>query len=276
MGQAATDEGFELRGEATPLGPLLAGLWRSRSLIRMLARRDFAVRYRRPALGVLWAVGFPLVQAIVLAIVFTQIVRVRTEIPYPVFILSGVVPWAFFASTLTLAVRSITAASEIASKVYFPRAALPLATVGSSLYGFVPALVILVIVAALYGVPLDADLLFLVPATVLMVALTTAFSLVLAAAQVYFRDVAYIVQAAVQAWFYGSAIFYPLDIVSNEWLRDAVIANPVTGVVELFRGAFTGQVDGVAVVFTIAWTVVLLLAAAAAYQRYDRVFPDLW
>lgn len=270
------DYGFELRGEGSTLRRLIGDVWRSRSLIRMLSRRDFYVKYRRPTLGVLWAVILPLIQAVMLSFVFQRVVRVRVPVAYPVFVLSGILPWTYFSSTITSAVRSITGNSNIASKVYFPRATLPLVNVGSQLYGFTPTLGVLVLAAFYFGVPQGVRLLLLVPAVVMMVLLTAGFSMVLASMQVYFRDVAYVVSAVIQAWFYGSAVFYPVTLVPKGILRQLVIANPATGMIELFRVAIIGTRDysWPSISWTAAWIAALFVVASLIYRRFDRVFID--
>ena len=268
--------GFELSGESTPIPRLIADAWAARPLIRSLARRDFFVRYRRPTFGVVWAIIVPVIQATVMAIVFTRIVRVETTLPYVLFILSGIIPWTFFSTTIGSAVRSITSGSGIASKVYFPRCVLPLANVGTSVYGYVPSLVVLMIVALVVGVRPSPTWLLLVPATILMVVFTAVFGMFLAAVQVYFRDVAYIVGAVTQAWFYGSAVFFPVTM-THGLLRAVVLANPATGMVELFRAAFDGfhPYTVPALGWTLAWTLVIFVADLLIYRRYDRVFVDL-
>ena len=268
---------FELKGEVTPVRVLLADTWRARSLIRALARRDFFVRYRRPSFGMIWSVIVPVIQAAVLAVVFTRIVRVRTSIPFLLFVLSGVIPWTFFSLTLSSAVRSITGGSALASKVYFPRAVLPLTNVGTSFYGYVPSFIVLLVVALAVRVPVTVDWLLLLPATFVMVVLTAAFSLVLAALQVYFRDVAFVLAAALQAWFYGSAVFFPIAYAPPGAIRNLIIANPATGMVELFRAAFMGldRYSLPALWWTLGWTAALVMFAALLYRRYDRVFVDL-
>jgi lipopolysaccharide transport system permease protein len=270
------DYGFELQGEKTTLRKLITGVWRSRSLVRMLARRDFYVKYRRPTLGVLWAVVLPLIQAVMLSFVFTRVVRIKVPVAYPVFILTGILPWTYFSSTLSTAVRSITTGSNIASKVYFPRAVLPLVSVGSQLYGFMPTLSVMVIAAFYFGVPQGFALLLLIPATILMVLLTAGFSMLLAAMQVYFRDVAYIVMAVTQAWFYGSAVFYPVELVPKGIMRQLVLINPATGMIELFRVAVIGSrtYSAQSIFWTIAWCFALFFVSALLYRRYDRVFVD--
>jgi ABC-type polysaccharide/polyol phosphate export permease len=269
--------GFELRGETTPLPRLLRDAWRARFILRAISRRDFFTRYRRPSLGVIWSVVAPIVQASILAVVFTKIVRVQTSIPYMVFVLSGVVAWTFFSATLSSAVRAITGGSGIASKVYFPRCILPLTNVGTNLYGYVPSVVVLVVAAAAYRIHITPRWLMLIPATVVMVLLTSAFALVFAALQVYFRDIAFILGVIIQGWFYGSGVFFPIERVPEGTLRDLVVANPATGMVEMFRVAFMGfrPWSLTSLWWTLGWTAALFVFAAVLYRRYDRIFVDL-
>jgi len=273
---AKVEYGFELRGPVTPVRTLFRDIWRARSLLRMLSRRDFYVRYRRPSFGVLWAVGLPLLNAIVLSIVFSRIVRVRTGVNYPTFVMSGVLPWTFFAGTVASASTSITGGSGIASKVYFPRVLLPLVTELANFYGFVPGIALLFGVALYNKVPIGPSALILLPAVVALLVITDGFALVFAALHVYFRDVSFIVAASLQAWFYASAVVYPLTLVPRGPLRTIVELNPMTGVVELFRMAIFGIPPVTVAASAIAgWAVVLVAVGALLYRRFDRVFVDL-
>lgn len=268
--------GFELHGETTPIPQLLGNIWRSRSLIRLLARRDFYVRFRRPSFGLSWAIVVPLMQAIVLAVVFSVVIKVRTPIPIVVFVLSGVLPWTFFASGLSSSSLSIAGGSGMASKVYFPRAVLPIVSIGSNLYGFIPGLGILVIAAVAWRVPLGPHTLMLFPAVGLLVVLTAAFGLVFAAIHVYFRDVGFMIQASLTAWFYASAVIFPISLVPEGILRTIVLINPATGAIQFFRAAMGAPQEGwvFAVIATVVWSIVLLAIALLLYRRFDRVFVD--
>jgi ABC-type polysaccharide/polyol phosphate export permease len=268
--------GFDLRGESTSLRLLVRKTVESRTLLVMLARKDFFVRYRRASFGLIWAVALPLVQAVVLAVVFSHVLRIRTATNYPAFVYSGIVPWIFFSTTLSAASTSIVDGQDMATKVYFPRAILPLVPIGSAIYGYVPAVIILVGIALLGHVHLGLNWLLLLPATALMVLLTATFSLVLAALHVYFRDVRYLVTAALTVWIYLAPILYPLKWAPN-FLRHIIAVVPTTGMVELFRAGSVGADPGwvSSLVVTAVWAVALTAAAALLYRRYDRVFVDL-
>lgn len=270
-------EGFELRGESTPLSDLVRELWHKRRLIRLLARRDFHVRYRRPTFGLLWVVAVPVIHAAVLSAVFSIVVRVPTGgVPRPVFMLTGLLPWMYFSSTLSAAVTSITGGSGLATKVYFPRAMLPLLIVRSNLYGYGPRVVIVLASLLIFGVGIKLSILMLVPATFLMVALAAAFALVLAALHVYFRDMSFIMQVITQAWFYASGVFFPVDIVPEGILRTIVELNPATGMVYFFRASTVGSPLDLSLLWSpLIWTFALIAVAAFLYRRFDRVFVDL-
>lgn len=271
-----TSEGFDLAGESTPLRVLLRRMIASRKLLVMLAKKDFFVRYRRASFGLTWAVILPLVQAIVLAAVFSHILRFHAGTNYPTFVYSGLVPWFFFSMSLPLATTSIVDGQEMATKVYFPRALLPLVPIGSGFYGYVPAALILVGFALVFHVHLGLNWLLLLPATILMVILTSAFSLVLAALQVYFRDVRYLVTAALTVWLYLTPVLFPPGQLPG-LMRHIIAVVPTTGMVELFRAGSVGAQPGWvgSLLVTAGWTAGLLVVAALLYRRYDRVFVDL-
>ena len=272
---AAAVSGFELAGETTPIPELVGDIWRSRSLLGMLARKDFVVRYRRAAFGLLWAVAMPLFQALVVAAVLSKIVRFETGVDYPVFVYSGMVLWTAFSTSLTFASTSIVDAADLSTKVYFPRAVLPLVSVLSNTYGLLVGVLIFLVMAVVTGVSLDIGVLLVIPAVLLTLALTAGFALVFAALHVYFRDMRYLVQAALIVWFYASPVFYPLRVTKS--LRPLLEINPMTGAIELFRAGTIGadQAWGTSVVIAVVWAVGLLLVAAILHRRFNRVFVDL-
>lgn len=271
----SSDGGFRLTGRPVPLRDLLGDLWQSRTLLAILARKEFFVRYRRASLGLAWAVILPLVQATVLAVVVQHFVRFHTGLSYAVFVYTGTLAWSYFSTTISTGAGSIVDSQELSNKVYFPRAVFPLTTAAAGLYGLALSVVSAVVLAVVFGASLDVHILLLIPATALTVLLASAGALVVAVLQVYFRDMRYVIQAALIAWFYVTPVFYPLSAVGG--LRRLVEVNPVTGIVELFRASVGGADPGwwVSVGWTVAWTGALLGVALALYRRYDRICVDL-
>jgi lipopolysaccharide transport system permease protein len=213
----------------------------------------------------------------VLAVVFTRIVRIETGGNYGVFVFSGMLPWTFLSSSVVVGSTSIVDGSALATKIYFPRALLPLVTLGANVYGFVPGIAVLLVAAATIGEGVSLDMVLVVPATILMVTFVASLVLVLAALHVYFRDLRFIVQAVILAWFYGTPVIYPIELAEG-WLRTVLLVNPATGMVMLFRDAVSdsGTADlAIALGSTLAWTVVLGAIALTLHARRDRVFVDL-
>jgi len=273
---------LELTGEWTRPTQLIREVWLSRDLIAMLARKDFFVRYRRAALGVLWAVGLPLVQAAVLSVVFSyfRVIKTGAHVPLPVYVFTGMAAWSYFSSIVMSASTSIVDGASLSSKVYFPRAVLPLVHVRAGLYTLPINIVIVVIMALAWGVGLDAHVLLLVPAVLVLVWLTASLSLTLAALHVYFRDIRYIVQAIFTGLIYLTPVFLPLTIYANVahgYVLDVVLANPATGVVELFRLAIGGADSRwpTALGSTLGWCCFFTVASVYIHSRRNRLFVDL-
>ncbi|MFP5219531.1 MAG: ABC transporter permease [Actinomycetes bacterium] len=263
-----------LTGAWTPPLRLLRDVVAARALVATLGRKSFFVQYRRASLGVLWAVGLPLVQAIVLAVVFSRVARF--DVPdYTVFVLSGVVAFSFFQSTLSTGATAIVDNSGLSSKVYFPRAVLPLSQCVSGLFLLASSLVVLLVAALVLGAPVGLRTLLVVPGVLLLLLLTTSLVLVLSVVHVYLRDTKYLVQAASVGWLWLTPVVYPIDALGGA-LRVLVEVNPVTGPVQLFHAAFTtGAGSLMPVWWSVGWVVALAAAAVLLHARYDRVLADL-
>ena len=270
----STSEGFDLTATPPPVRSLIADVWRSRSLVAVLARKEFFVRYRRTSFGLLWAVGLPLLQATILTLVFSRLLRSRAP-DYAVYVFSGMVPWSYFSSTVGGGATAIVDNTSLSNRIYFPRAVLPLVSAVSAMYGVVVTVLLLVVMCVAFGVELGPEVLLLVPGVALVVALAASFALVLSALHVYFRDVRFLVAAALTVWLYVTPIIFQVDQLPGA-LRPLVRLNPMTGVVELFRFATVGASPGwtVSLLVTACWVVALVTAALVLHRRFDRLFAD--
>jgi ABC-type polysaccharide/polyol phosphate export permease len=215
------------------------------------------------------------VQAAVLAAVLSRFVRFETSVNYTVFVFAGTMAWTFFSAGITSGATSIVDNSSLSSKIYFPRLVFPLVSVLSGLYGLVVSAAVLIGLTLATEHTIGIEVLLLVPAIAALTALTIAFASVGSALQVYFRDVKWLLSAAVVPWFYVTPVVYPIDVTGG--LQPYIEANPATGVVELFRAATFGADPGwlTSLWWTIGWTVVLLAIGLAIHRRYDRVLSDL-
>lgn len=277
-GAAADDVVVRTVGGPRPRLAWARDLYDHRVVLLALARKDFQTRYKRASFGVAWAVVLPLLQAGVMAFIFAKVARFPVDgvgIGIGAFVLAGTVPYSYFSATLLTASTAIVDGSGMADKVWFPRAVLVLVPCLSNAAGFVIAAVLAVVVCPLVGGTLSFATLLVVPAAVLLLGLVGTAGMVLAAGHVYFRDVKFLLQAALFVWMYVTPVVYPRSALGDvAWLIDL---NPLTGPVELFHTAFGATSGGLVrpVLVSAATVVVLFVAAVEIHRRHDRLFVDL-
>jgi ABC-type polysaccharide/polyol phosphate export permease len=263
-----------LTGGGTPVRRLVAEVWASRELVVTLARKSFFVQYRRTALGILWAVGLPVFQALILALVFSRVARFAVP-RYPAYVLSGMVPWTYFNTSLQTSATSIVDNSSLSSKIYFPRSVLPLSTSLANAYALLVGTGVLVVFAAGYGATPGWRTLLLPVGALIVIALAASLGLVLSVTHVYLRDTRYVVQAAALGWLWLTPVVYPIEKLHGAF-RTAIEVNPMTGVVELYHAAvYEETIQTGPLLVTLGWIVAILTLGVVLHSRYDRVVADL-
>jgi lipopolysaccharide transport system permease protein len=253
-------------------------LWRHRELVIVLARRNITVRYKQTQLGLLWAVLQPLFTMVVFTFVFQRVAKISSDgVPYPIFSYAALLPWTLFATSLGQSSLSIVGASAMVGKVYFPRMAIPFATILSALVDFAVASMVLLGMMVYYGVYPNPEEALLLPFFILL-AVTTALGagLWLAALNVRYRDIQYIVPFLIQIGMFVTPVAYPATLVSQP-LRTILALNPMTGVVEGFRWALLDINAPSAPLLLISAAVSLVLFASGVlfFRRMERTFADV-
>ena len=252
-------------------------LWRYRDLALQLALRDITVRYRQTALGAAWAVLQPVGFMVVFSLFFGKLAGVSSDgLPYALFSLSGLVPWTFFATVMTLGADSLVVNQPLVSKIYFPRIFLPAGTIAAGLVDFAVSFAILIVIALIWGYAPSWPILVLPLLVVILIATTLGVASGLSAVNVRYRDVRYVVPFLVQMWLFITPIAYPSSLLGEPW-RTVSAINPMVGVVEGFRWAVLGHVDApIALIAVSAASALAFLVAGLAYfDRVERSFADL-
>lgn len=256
----------------------LGELWDYRELLVFLTWRDLKVRYQQTLLGVGWAILQPFVTMFVFTLVFNRLGGIQPEyhVPYPLFVTAGLLPWFYFTTALSRAAGSIVSNSSLVSKVYFPRLLIPLANVAVPLVDFAASFVLLVVLFAWYGrmphwhVVLSPFFLAMALCTALGVGLW------LAALNVRYRDVGYIVTFVTQIWLFLTPVAYGSTAVPKRlhWLLSL---NPLTGVIDGFRWAVLGRGLPQYGVFAVSWGVALAttLSGVWYFRRVEQDFADI-
>ncbi len=255
----------------------LGELWEYRELLLFLVWRDIKVRYKQTLLGASWAILQPLFTMVVFSIFFGRLAKIPSDgVPYPLFSFAALVPWTFFATGLLQAGKSVVNDQNLIKKVYFPRLAIPLASVSAGLVDLGLALLVLLGMMAFFGVFPSANAVWL--PGLLSLAFVTALGagLWFAALNVRYRDVGYVMPFLVQIWLFATPIAYPSSLVPEPW-RTVYALNPMAGVVEGFRWSLLrtdtapGPMIGVSTVAALA----LLVSGALFFRRMERTFADV-
>lgn len=221
-----------------------------RELLGLLVRRELVGRYKDSVLGFAWSLIRPLTQLLIYYLVMGQFLGAARSIPqFAVYIFAGLTLWGLFSETIMAMTASIVGNSGLVKKVYLPREIFPIATIGSALFNFAMQLVILLIAAWVLGtLTLGWHLLYAVAGLVLILLYAVGLGLILAATNVYFRDVQYLVEVLMMLLMWFSPIVYSWQMVSNalggrglEWLSEIYVNNPITLSVLSFQAAFWGQ-----------------------------------
>lgn len=249
-------------------------LRRVAELTAVLARKNFRIRYKRAVLGVFWAVLQPAFQAVVLSYVFLRVFHVHSVPHYPIYVLSGILPWAFFTGSLTSATVSVVDNGSLVKKVAMPLVVLPLSAIGGTGLAFAAALPVLLVGSVISGT-LGVSMLLLPLAIVLEVATIVGFAVLLSSFYPAYRDVRYLVESLLLLGLYVTPILYDRARLHGA-LAHALLANPMTGVMETYRAAVLGRpLHWDAIGCTVGIDLLVLALAVVVFRRRRDEFPDL-
>lgn len=251
-------------------------IWAYRELLFFLTWRDVKVRYKQTALGAAWAILQPLFMMIIFTIFFGRLAAVDSAgIPYPLFALAGLVPWTFFANSVTASSNSLVGSSNLITKVYFPRLIVPAAAMLAGLVDFVLAFLLLAVLMLYYRVSLTVQVLFLPIAILLTVLFALAMGTWLSALNVKYRDVRFALPFLIQVWLFVSSVILPSSSLGPKW-RWLLRLNPMSGIIEGYRATLFGTpFDWPAIGIAALLTIVALIYAAYSFSRVERNFADI-
>lgn len=255
----------------------LTRLLAHRELLFNLARRDLKIRYKQTVLGVAWAVLQPFALMLVFSVIFSFFIKVKTPgIPYPVFSYVALVPWTFFMNGLNGGVMSVIAQANLVAKIYFPREVLPLASLLSAGVDFLMAGLVFAIMLLYYRIPLTLEIAWLPLLVILQLMFMSGLLFVLSAANVFYRDVRYVVPLVLQLWMYVTPVIYPLSVIPARY-RLFFDLNPMTGIIDSYRRTILqGQPpDFGLLTITAVVSLVLLVAAYTFFKRVEMHFADI-
>lgn len=255
----------------------LRDIWEYRELLYFLTWRDIKVRYKQTALGATWAIIQPFFTMVVFSLFFGRLAKMPSDgIPYPIFSFAALVPWTFFAYGLAQSSNSLVASANLIQKVYFPRLVIPISSVLSGIVDFLLAFLVLLGMMVFYGLFPTPRIVWLPLLMLLGLVTALGVGLWLAALNVKYRDVRYMVPFITQFWLFATPIAYPSSLLPEPW-RTIYGLNPMVGVVEGFRWTLldTQNAPGPMIFVSSLVALGILIGGAFYFRRMEKTFADV-
>jgi lipopolysaccharide transport system permease protein len=254
-------------------------LWKYRELFYFLAWRDLLVRYKQTVIGVAWAVVRPVLTMVVFTVVFSKLAKLPSvgAAPYAILVYAGLLPWQFFATSLTESSNSLISNVNLVSKIYFPRLIVPASSVITSFVDFLISFAIFAVIMVWYRYWPDWRIAFLPGFIALAFGLAIGAGLWLCALTVEYRDFRYIVPFFVQFGLYVSPVGFSSSIIPVKW-RVLYSVNPMVGIIDGFRWVLLrgeSQLYWPGLLASIGVTAILCLTGAWYFRKMERTFADV-
>jgi lipopolysaccharide transport system permease protein len=251
--------------------------WRYKELLYFFVWRDVKVKYKQTVLGALWAIIQPLFSMVVFTIFFGKLAKMPSDgIPYPVFSYAALVPWTYFTGALSSSSYCLVGNSNLLTKVYFPRVAIPVASVLAGLIDFFIASILLGGVMIYYQIPFTWELIFWPILVLPLMLLALGVGMTLASLNVKYRDIKYTIPFGIQLLLFLTPIIYPISIVPEKY-RMFILLNPLTGIIDAFRSIVVHNkpIDFMSLGISFSVIIVVLVIGLSVFQRTEKSFADL-
>lgn len=259
-------------------------LWAARELLLFMAWRDVIVRYKQSLLGVTWVIAQPVLTMLIFAFIFGRLAHLPSEgQPYALYVFCALLPWQLFAGALSRISSSLVINSNLLTKVYFPRAIIPLSAAIAAVVDFVMSLLVLIVLLVWYActghfiLAVSWALLTLPFFTMLALLSALAVGLWLAPINALFRDVTYVIPFLTQIWMYLSPVAYSdVELIPHGVVRILYNLNPMVGVIQGFRWALLGThpPDMLQLGMTTGIMLLVLVTGMFFFTRMERLFAD--
>lgn len=257
-------------------------VWQYRQLVLLLTKRDFAIRYKQTILGPAWLFIRPLFTAVIYSIVFGNIANIGTEgIPKFVFYLAGYALWDFFSGCTYNNSQTFNYNVHLFSKVYFPRMVTSCATILTSALDFLIQMTVVLVFIVAYTLRGDIVPNFimwgLLPFLILWLGIMgMGVGIIVSSLTTKYRDLSILFGFIMSLWMYGTPIVYPVSFLEPGILKNLILFNPVTSVVELFRFILlgSGSIESVYLLWSAFFTVMVALIGILTFNRVEKTFLD--
>jgi lipopolysaccharide transport system permease protein len=254
----------------------LKELYHYKDLLWILAQRDFKVRYAQTFLGVVWALLQPLFTLLIFTLIFHKAAKINTgDIPYPLYVLSGMSAWTYFAYVMGQAGNSLISSQGLIQKVYFPRLIIPISKAWVGLVDMGIVMTFLFLLMVFYKYSLSLNIIFLPFFIFTNVILALGVGIWLSALTIRFRDFQFIVPFLIQFGMYATPIAYPQTLVPEKYLL-LFSLNPITGIVQGFRWCILGgSLPGNSFLISIIMSCLIFFSGLFYFKRTEKIMADI-
>jgi len=252
-------------------------LWQYRELFWFLALRDILVKYKQAVIGIIWAIIQPILTMIIFSVIFGSLAKLPSDgVPYPIMIYVALLPWHFFANSMTASSQSVVGNSALLTKIYFPRLIIPTSAVISGVIDFCISFLVLIGMMIWFHVVPTGNVVFLPLFLLLAFSTALAIGFWLSALNVEFRDVIYTIPFLVQAGQYLSPVAYSSSIVPGKW-KLLYSLNPMAGVIDGFRWCLLGSVapNWTSIAISSVSVFFLFVSGLFYFRKMERTFADI-
>ncbi len=256
----------------------IKSLIKHRELLQQIALREVKARYKQSVLGYFWVIINPFAQMIVMSFAFSIIIRIPMsddKIPYSLFLFVGLLPWNLFVNSITWSTQALISSASLIKQVMFPRSILILSTIYAKIIDFLFALIILAVYMIWYKIGIDFNILWVIPIFFLQQIFTIAICLILAAANLFYRDIQYVINLLVMLWMYLTPIIYPANIIPQRF-QFVLKLNPIATFVDSYRDTIlyqkTPNIPNLLIAALISF--IFLIFSLKYFKSKEKYFAD--
>jgi len=251
-------------------------LYHYKDLLYFLTKKNFIVKYKQTLIGVSWAVIQPVMQMVVFSILFGRFANIPSDnAPYPIFVFSALIPWTFFANSLSACNNSIINHAGLINKVYFPRLLIPFSAIGSQLIDFGLSFIVLIGIMIYYHFSVSWGFLMIFPLTLLTIFTATGFGVFIAALSGIYRDFRHIIPFFLSIWMFLTPVIYPPSLLGSKF-EFILHLNPMSGIVTGFRSAILNQsFNWTALVLALIISCLFFIIGVFYFNKAEDQFADV-
>ncbi len=274
---------IEIRPKKNAFDINIREIWGYRDLLRMFVKRDIITIYKQTILGPIWFIVQPILTSLTYMVVFSRIAKISTDgVPEILFYLSGITIWNYFSECFNTTAKTFTDNANIFGKVYFPRLIMPLAKISSGMIKFFIQFALFITVLVYYIVSGDIQVnpnitMFLLPVYLLLMAIFGLGSgIIFTSLTTKYRDLVFLLQFGVQLLMYATPIIYPISTIPKGTMRDVLMLNPLSPIVEGFKYSFlgSGELNYLGLIYSSCIGIIILFLGMIMFHKTERNFID--